>query len=115
MYGEEIEIYRETTTGRVKHGGHAKGERERELSHTIQDVVISYDDTQTEAAGERLRDQRTVRVKAWVPRGSDLQAQDRIKLPDGLFYRIDGKPLGRKSGLTGNVARTMVLLIRTEG
>ncbi|QBP33243.1 hypothetical protein SEA_BRUTONGASTER_26 [Gordonia phage BrutonGaster] len=113
--GEEIEIYRQTTTGRVKHGGHAKGERERDYSHTIDDVVISYDDTETEEAGERLRDARTMRVKIWVTRGSDILAQDRIKLPDGLFYRIDGKPLQRKSGLTGNIARTKILLIRTEG
>ncbi|QAU06549.1 hypothetical protein SEA_WILLIAMBOONE_38 [Gordonia phage WilliamBoone] len=113
-----LEVWRDVTTGRTKHGGHSKGERERDLSHVIHNVVISYDATDTDEpdpADKRLRNMRTLRVKAWIPRGSDIRAQDRVKLPDGLFYRIDGKPLERKSGLTGNVARTKVFLVRQEG
>ncbi|AMS02579.1 head closure Hc1 [Gordonia phage Yvonnetastic] len=116
MPSDFMVIHRPSTdrTTRQKHGNAGKSRRSLEPSHEVP-CIISYTDTDSFDDPEYQRDGRTVDAKAWYDAPEDVMASDLIELPDGLLYRIIGKPLPRKSGLTGRVMRTLVELTRTEG
>lgn len=110
-----ITIHRSTVTAtRVKHGGRSKGAAGFEPSHTLP-AIISFQDSDSDSGSDVPRNGRVVNAKVWVARGADVTHEDLVELSDGLLYRIVGKPLGRKSGLTGSTARTRIDLIRYEG
>lgn len=106
-----IEIHRRVSTDRVKHG---QSTDDYELSHILT-AVVSYRDSDAVDNPDRVRNGRVVHASAWVANGSDVTYSDLVRLPDNLYYRIQGKPLIRQSGLTGTAARTRVDLIRFEG
>lgn len=108
-----VEVHRSQKVERVKHGGKTKGAGEFEFSHTVP-AVISYQDTDSYGSDGVLRNGRLVDAKIWVAATADVTYDDIYRLPDGLYYKTNGKPLPRKSGLTGSVARTMIELVRRE-
>lgn len=112
---DPVVVHRSTVAAaRVKHGGRSKGAGEFAPSHTLP-AIVSLKDSDSDNGSDVLRNDRVVNAKIWVSRGADITHEDLIELPDGLLYRIVGKPLGRKSGLTGSTARTKIDLIRYEG
>ncbi|QTI67655.1 hypothetical protein [Gordonia polyisoprenivorans] len=106
-----IEIHRRASTERVKHGQSMQG---YEFSHTL-DAVISMSDTDSVNPEQVMRNAKSVHAKVWVDNANDVRSDDIYRLPDGLYYRTVGKPLPRKSGLTGTIARTKIELVRFEG
>lgn len=97
-FGDTVTVLRRG--GRDRHGDHA-GFTE---SHTITGVGVDWTGTGSaaslEPAGE-LRETVVIDAVLFLPYGADLLATDQVELPDGLVYRVVGKPMPARNPLTG--------------
>lgn len=97
MFGDTVTVLRRGA--RDKHGDHT-GFVE---SHTIAGVGIDWVGTGSSSSSEPSGERETVLIDAvlFLPSGADLEATDKVELPDGLVYRVVGKPQQVKNPLTG--------------
>ncbi|WP_043825027.1 hypothetical protein [Rhodococcus opacus] len=96
-----MKIWRRPPRTRTGDGG------DFEHSHDIENVGIEWPSTTEDTDG---RETVLSSVRLSCPAGADILASDRVELPDGDFYRVDGKPArvrnpfsGWEPGVTVNV------------
>lgn len=89
------------------------GNRTDGASHTIDDCCFAPRGTPTEAVGDQ--DTVTYSDTVFAPFGSDVLATDRIQLPDGSVWEVDGAPGNWQSPFTGSRAGMQIVLKRTTG
>lgn len=90
--GDTIEVLRDTPKDRYGDGGGFT------LHHLEHNVVVKW------GSSEGLEEQRTgdvTEVTLFCPNGADVLASDRIQLPDGDEYWVDGKPARPTSPFSG--------------
>lgn len=90
--GETVTVLRVGPRDRYGDGGGF------DVSHTISNVVIKWTDV------DELEDQREASVSdvtLFCPFGADILASDRVQLPDGDEYFVNGKPARPTSPFSG--------------
>jgi hypothetical protein len=91
-HGETVKVHRRPARDRTGDGA------DYDFSHDIENVGIDWG-----ASSEDDDRRETVLSSARLlcPAGSDVLASDRIELPDGDMYRVDGKVARVKNPFSG--------------
>nr|WP_296763818.1 hypothetical protein [Rhodococcus sp. (in: high G+C Gram-positive bacteria)] len=115
LYGDTVSILR-SAGKRDKFGD----KTEKDFHHDVHQVGIDWEASEELKPGATEVDNRQLIVSdviLYVPYGSDILASDHVELPDGLTYKVNGRPIPRKQNpLTGGWTNTTVVkLTRIEG
>ena len=84
-YGETITIVR-TLAGKDRHGDPLGDD----TSHTIAFCGVDWN---AAYSNQTFQDVQITDVDLFVPRGADIVASDKVELPDGRLFRVQGKPM----------------------
>jgi hypothetical protein len=101
QFGETVTVYRP-----------AKGDRTGDPAtapapHDIQNCAIGWGNT---TENHEQRETVLAWVQMYCPPGSDIKNSDRVKLPNGRTYTVDGDPVTWRSPYTGKQPGMVVRL-----
>ena len=83
-FGECVTVVRPPP--RNRHGDAVGGD----VSHSISNCGIDWNAT---ASSTQFQDVQITDVDLYVPRAADVVASDKVELPDGTTFKVQGRPM----------------------
>lgn len=105
LIGQRLTIERPAGTNRY-------GDPLPATEHTIDDCVLA------PAGSSETTDRQnqvTARTTAYAPPGADVRATDRVRLPDGTRWQVDGEPQRYRSPFATGSGLCVINLERVTG